>query len=133
MIEESIESQKFIKMLVVDDEPDLHYLVKQKFRRQIRNGIYELAFANNGKEAIDMLEREQFEIVLSDINMPVMDGLTLLSKLAQINPILKAIIVSAYIDGYSGDTDPGVSVQTDPPVSLTRESIRSEHSKLTHP
>lgn len=87
------------KILVVDDEEDLELLVKQKFRRKIRENIYEFIFAQNGEEAlIKVKEHPDIDIVLSDINMPVMDGLTLLSHLPEANPILKAVVVSAYGD-----------------------------------
>src|ERR1700761_2860366 len=87
------------KILVVDDEADLELLVKQKFRRKIRENVYEFVFAQNGQEALDRVaEHPDLDIVLSDINMPVMDGLTLLSRLPDANPMVKAVVVSAYGD-----------------------------------
>ncbi len=87
------------KILVVDDEIDLELLVKQKFRRKIRENIYEFIFAHNGEEALEKVkEHADLDIILSDINMPVMDGLTLLSRLPEANPMIKAIVVSAYGD-----------------------------------
>jgi adenylate cyclase len=87
------------KMLVVDDESDLELLIKQKFRRKIREGSYEFYFAHNGAEAIQMLQQEaNIDLVLSDINMPIMDGLTLLSKISELSPIIKVVMVSAYGD-----------------------------------
>jgi adenylate cyclase len=87
------------KILVVDDEADLEILIKQKFRKQIRDGQYEFLFAGNGKEALTKLEQNaNVEVLLSDINMPEMDGLTLLTKLAELNTLTKAVIVSAYGD-----------------------------------
>jgi adenylate cyclase len=87
------------KILVVDDESDLELLVKQKFRRKIRENIYEFVFAQNGEDALaKLLENPDVDVLLSDINMPVMDGLTLLTRLAESNPILKAVMVSAYGD-----------------------------------
>ncbi|HYJ64592.1 MAG TPA: adenylate/guanylate cyclase domain-containing protein [Parafilimonas sp.] len=87
------------KILVVDDEADLEILIKQKFRKQIRDGQYEFLFAGNGKEALTTLEQNaNIEVLLSDINMPEMDGLTLLTKLAELNTLTKAVIVSAYGD-----------------------------------
>ena len=88
-----------MKILVVDDEPDLEMLVRQKFRRQVREGLFDLVFARNGAEALEVLARDvSINIVLSDINMPVMDGLTLLGKLTEVDRILKAVIISAYGD-----------------------------------
>ncbi|GAA4280360.1 adenylate/guanylate cyclase domain-containing protein [Gaetbulibacter aestuarii] len=87
------------KILVVDDEPDLQTLIKQKFRKEIRNKEYEFHFAENGKQALTKLgEVPEIDIVLSDINMPEMDGLTLLSKLSEQQPLIKSVIVSAYGD-----------------------------------
>ncbi|HVW13815.1 MAG TPA: adenylate/guanylate cyclase domain-containing protein [Mucilaginibacter sp.] len=87
------------KILVVDDEADLEALVKQKFRRKIRENVYEFVFAQNGEEALQKVsEHPDLDIVLSDINMPVMDGLTLLSRLPEANPVIKAVVVSAYGD-----------------------------------
>ena len=87
------------RILVVDDEPDLELLIKQKFRRQIREGVYEFKFAANGQEALDCIrDNPDLDIILSDINMPVMDGLTLLTKLHELNSVLKTVMVSAYGD-----------------------------------
>ena len=87
------------KILVVDDEADLEVLIKQKFRRQIRNKDFEFVFAMNGVEALTKLKQdEDIDIVLSDINMPEMDGLTLLSKIPDISPLVKTVIISAYGD-----------------------------------
>jgi adenylate cyclase len=87
------------KILVADDEPDLETLIKQKFRQKIREQEYEFVFAINGKDALEKLkEHPDVDIVLSDINMPEMDGLTLLSKLNESCPLIKSVIVSAYGD-----------------------------------
>ena len=88
------------KILVVDDETDLQFVINQKFRRQIRNGQYEFHFAFNGLEALaKLIEVPDIAIILSDINMPEMDGLTLLSKVRELkNPLLKTVICSAYGD-----------------------------------
>lgn len=88
------------KMLVVDDEPDLESLIRQRFRKKIRDGEYDFVFARNGLEALaKLLEHKDIGVILSDINMPEMDGLTLLAKLNELkNPALRTVIVSAYGD-----------------------------------
>jgi adenylate cyclase len=87
------------KILVVDDEADLELLIKQKFRRQIREKQYEFVFAINGRHALEQLGlHPNVDVVLSDINMPEMDGLTLLAKLNEKKLILKSVVVSAYGD-----------------------------------
>lgn len=87
------------KILVVDDETDLEILIKQKFRKKIREGEYEFVFAINGNHALEQLQNHSdVDVVLSDINMPEMDGLTLLSRLQEKHSILKSVIVSAYGD-----------------------------------
>ena len=87
------------KILVVDDETDLEVLIKQKFRKKIREKEYEFFFAINGKDALEkLIEQPDVDIVLSDINMPEMDGLTLLTKLNELSPLIKSVIISAYGD-----------------------------------
>jgi signal transduction histidine kinase len=92
------------KILVVDDEPDLELLIRQRFRRAIRAGEMDFVFAHNGAEALAKLrEQPDIPLVLTDINMPQMDGLTLLAHLEELNadkahsPV-KAVVVSAYGD-----------------------------------
>ena len=89
-----------VKIMVVDDEVDLEPLIRQKFRRQIRDGIYDFVFAHQGLEALaKLIEQPEIRLILSDINMPEMDGLTLLTRLKELkNPMLKTVIVSAYGD-----------------------------------
>ncbi len=87
------------KILVVDDEPDLQPLILQRMRRPIRRGRYQFVFAGNGLEALDQLrEAEDIDMVISDINMPQMDGLTLLEQIPDVDPDIRAVIVSAYGD-----------------------------------
>ncbi len=87
------------RILVVDDEPDLEPLVLQRMRRDIRKRRYEFVFARNGLEALERLEADpEIDMVLSDINMPRMDGLALLSQIAKVAPNLRSVIISAYGD-----------------------------------
>jgi signal transduction histidine kinase len=87
------------RILVVDDEPDLEDLIQQKFRHQIRDDEVRFLFARDGIEALTVLEaNHDIDLVVTDINMPRMDGLTLLQKLQEIEGDLSAIIVSAYGD-----------------------------------
>jgi class 3 adenylate cyclase len=86
-------------ILVVDDEPDLEALVLQKFRKQIRDGVVNFVFAHDGLEALQSIEQyPQVDMVVSDINMPRMDGLSLLQKLQEAEDKKSTIIVSAYGD-----------------------------------
>lgn len=88
-----------LHILVVDDEPDLEPLIRQKFRRQIRSRAYDFKIARDGQEALNRLEEHpEIDIVLTDINMPRMDGLTLLSKLPETGGLRKAVVVTAYGD-----------------------------------
>jgi adenylate cyclase len=86
------------RILVVDDEPDVEALVTQRFRRRVRAGELEFRFAGDGQQALDMLTADSVDIVLADINMPRMDGLTLLQRLDELALDLKTVIVSAYGD-----------------------------------
>ncbi|MGB7122218.1 MAG: response regulator, partial [Bradyrhizobium sp.] len=84
-------------ILVVDDEPDLEALVLQKFRKQIRDGAVTFMFAHDGVEALQSIENHpDVDMVVSDINMPRMDGLSLLQKLQEAEDKKSTIIVSAY-------------------------------------
>ncbi|MDF2156734.1 adenylate/guanylate cyclase domain-containing protein [Algoriphagus sp. CAU 1675] len=88
-----------VKILVVDDEADLEMLIRQKFRKRIRSEEFEFYFALNGRLALEVLDAHpDIDVILSDINMPEMDGLTLLSKVKEKNSLLKTVIISAYGD-----------------------------------
>ncbi len=88
-----------LKLLVVDDEPDVELLFKQRFRRKVRRGELELFFARNGVEAMSLLDaRPDVRIVLSDINMPEMDGLQLLQRVRELDRVVELVIISAYGD-----------------------------------
>ena len=87
------------KILVVDDEPDLEPLILQRMRRNIRAGRYAFVFAHNGVEALEVLRSDRdIDMVVSDINMPQMDGLTLLEQIPKVDPNIRSVIVSAYGD-----------------------------------
>lgn len=87
------------QILVVDDEPDFRALMERRFRKEIRSGEMEFAFAENGNEALEIVENGSgIDVVLSDINMPGMDGLELLEQLQRFDTKLKTIMVSAYGD-----------------------------------
>ena len=87
------------KILVVDDEPDLEELVRQRFRRKIRENEFQFVFARSGVAALGKLKEDGgIDLVLTDINMPEMDGLTLLGNIRRLYPLVKSVIVSAYGD-----------------------------------
>jgi sigma-B regulation protein RsbU (phosphoserine phosphatase) len=87
------------KILVVDDEPALEALIRQKFRQQIRNNEMEFLFASNGFDALKLIDQDpDIGIILTDINMPEMDGLTFLAKLKEQNRLFRTIVISAYGD-----------------------------------
>jgi signal transduction histidine kinase len=87
------------RILVVDDEPDVELLINQQFRRQIRAGEFTFSFAHDGEQALAVLQKDAgFDLMLLDINMPVMDGLTLLGRLRELRAQVRSIIVSAYGD-----------------------------------
>jgi CheY-like chemotaxis protein len=88
-------------ILVVDDEPDVAEMFRQRFRREARQGTYVLHFAASGEEALDTLAngvRPELIVILSDINMPGMDGLTLLREIKTQRPDLPVMMVPAYGD-----------------------------------
>lgn len=87
------------KILVVDDEPDLEVLILQKFRRKIRANEFDFLFAGNGLEALEQLKANpDIDMMLTDINIPGMDGLTLLDELLKLPCLTKAVVASAYGD-----------------------------------
>ncbi len=87
------------KILIVDDEADVELLIRQRFRREIRQGEYDFLFARHGEEALNIVQADPYlEVVLTDINMPVMDGLTLLARLHERPDPPATVIVSAYGD-----------------------------------
>jgi CheY-like chemotaxis protein len=94
-------SAQAASILVVDDEPDVAHLFRQRFRREAREGTYVMHFAASGAEALDRLAGEiqpTLIAVLSDINMPGMDGLELLGEIKQRRPDVPVMMVTAYGD-----------------------------------
>src|SRR5215471_2768002 len=90
-----------VSILVVDDEPDVADLFRQRFRREVRNGTYVMHFANSGEDALVKLEdgiEPTLIVILSDINMPGMDGLTLLAEVKKRFTHLPMMMVTAYGD-----------------------------------
>jgi CheY-like chemotaxis protein len=90
-----------VSILVVDDEPDVAELFRQRFRREARQGTYVLHFSYSGEEALSKLDdgiRPQLIVILSDINMPGMDGLALLGEIKQRWPELPVMMITAYGD-----------------------------------
>ena len=90
-----------VSILVVDDEPDVAELFRQRFRRETRQGTYVMHFAGSGEQALDLLAGEvqpTLIVILSDINMPGMDGLQLLGEIKQRRPDLPVMMVTAYGD-----------------------------------
>jgi CheY-like chemotaxis protein len=90
-----------VSILVVDDEPDVAELFRQCFRREVRQGDYVMHFAASGEQALERLAGEiepQLIVILSDINMPGMDGLTLLQQVKQRFPALPVMMITAYGD-----------------------------------
>ena len=95
----SMDTTNACHILVVDDEPDVEPLIRQRLRRQLRSGEYTLCFASDGVAALEALSSQpEIELVVTDINMPRMDGLTLLGELAERAPDVRAIVMSAYGD-----------------------------------
>jgi CheY-like chemotaxis protein len=90
-----------VSILIVDDEPDVAELFRQRFRREVRQGFYVLHFADSGEEALRLLAegiRPELIVILSDINMPGMDGLALLHEIRERWPELPVMMVTAYGD-----------------------------------
>lgn len=90
-----------VSILVVDDEPDVIELFRQRFRRELRSGAYVLHFAGSGGDALSLLSagvQPELLVLLSDINMPEMDGLQLLREVKRCRPDLPVIMITAYDD-----------------------------------
>ena len=93
------EREPTFHVLMVDDEPDLEPMIRQRMRPRIRDGTYSFLFANNGEEALEKIaEDDRLEMMFTDINMPRMDGLTLLKRVNERKPEIKSVVISAYGD-----------------------------------
>ncbi len=115
------------KILVADDESDLELLIRQKFRQKIREQHYDFVFALNGNDAIEKLAAHpDIDVVLSDINMPEMDGLTLLSRLTDLAPLTRTVMVSAY-----GDMDNIRSAMNKGAFDFVTKPVNFEDLELT--
>lgn len=122
-----------IKILIVDDERDVELLFRQKFRKEVRSGSLELAFAFSGAEALQLLDSEhppEVVYVFSDINMPGMTGLELLGKIKTQFPKINVSMISAYGDteNYKKAMDSGAKEFFTKPIDF--ESLRKEIIQL---
>lgn len=98
-MEELLNLEKTVKILVVDDEASLQSIILQLFKMPIKNREIEFSFALNGLEALEKLKKDsQIDIILTDINMPIMDGLTLLTNIGDLKQLYRAVVISAYGD-----------------------------------
>src|SRR6185312_3418767 len=114
-----------VRVLVVDDEPDVEMWFRQQFRREVREGLYMLAFALSGEAALQLLDGctgRQIILLVSDINMPGMSGLALLPKVKQLRPDLPVFMISAYGDAQRVQTalDRGASKFITKPVDFSQ-------------
>lgn len=94
----TVDAESPARILVVDDEADLEVLMRRRMRRPIRSGQFEFVFARNGVQALKRLREDDIDIVLSDVNMPEMDGLTLLQQIPAVDPDVRSVVVTAYGD-----------------------------------
>ncbi|MGW8179870.1 MAG: response regulator [bacterium] len=122
-----------MRILVVDDEKDVEFLFRQKFRKEVRNKGLELLFAFSGQEALDMLEQSNPPNVIyifSDINMPGMTGLELLEQVKGKYPEIKISMISAYGDkaNYEKAKESGAKEFFTKPIDF--DSLKGEISEL---
>lgn len=135
---------KPIKILIVDDEPDVQPLITQRLRGLVKDGVCELQFAVNGVDALAKLKQDKdIELVMTDINMPEMDGLTLLSKINEANRIVKSVVITAYSDmqrirtamnngAFDFLTKPLDAVDLKATLDKSFKEIRFEHAAREH-
>ncbi|MXQ09195.1 response regulator [Alphaproteobacteria bacterium GH1-50] len=118
------------RILVVDDEPDMAELFRQQFRREIRKGVYEFRFAERGQEALDVLDGETPAVLLSDLNIPGMDGIELLERVKGLRPDLPVIMVTAYGDRGTTERVKGLGAETLVPKPVDFDLLKSTLSEL---
>ncbi|WP_425636844.1 response regulator [Algoriphagus yeomjeoni] len=121
------------KILIVDDERDVELLFRQKFRKEVRSGLLELAFAFSGDEALRLLDSEhppEVVYVFSDINMPGMTGLELLDRVKSQFPTINVSMISAYGDteNYKKAMESGAKEFFTKPIDF--DSLRKEIGKV---
>jgi len=122
-----------MKFLVVDDEPDVEMLFRQKFRKEVRKGIMELEFAFSGNEAIEILKSSdppQVMYIFSDINMPGMSGLELLEKIKVEFPDIKVSMISAYGDQENYDKAMGSGAKAFFTKPIDFDSLKEEVTQI---
>ena len=118
-------------ILVVDDETDLAALMRQRMRPGIRDRRYEFVFAGNGIEALEQLRQHNFDVVLSDINMPAMDGLSLRQRISNVAPKVRSVMVTAF--GGINDIRTGARFgDKGTPQDPSRGRIRSDCSRARY-
>ena len=103
------------RILVLDDEPDMQELFRQQFRREIRKGVYEFRFAERAREVLSVLadaDERSPNVLLSDVNIPEMDGIELLERVKGMRPDLPVIMVTAYGDKITSDRVRGLGAET---------------------
>jgi CheY-like chemotaxis protein len=121
-----------VSILVVDDEPDVAELFRQRFRREVRQGTYAMHFAASGEQALEKLVdgiEPTLVVILSDINMPGMDGLQLLTEIKKRHPDLPVMMVTAYGDDERRRraTETGASQFLTKPVDFDQLKAQLRH------
>lgn len=116
-------ASQMAKILIVDDEPHFKILIRQKFRKEINDDKYKFLFALNGKKALPIIkENPDISVIISDINMPEMDGISLVNHIKKLQPNMKIIIMSAYtnIENIKESTKHKISNFITKPIKLSQ-------------
>ncbi len=124
-----------LSILIVDDEADVAELFRQRFRREVREGRYQLHFAASGEEGLLRVAElgPELIVILSDINMPGMDGLTLLREIKQRRPELPVVMVTAYGDDERVRTAEHLGAAAFLPKPVDFERLKQQLAKLVPP